>query len=138
MTQYITHLDAAESVEKWEDNERIHRRTSEFEFFFNFNGNYASSNRPFKIIPSDLKQIINRQNIKSYFDLGCGNGVITAAIGKLLGLNSANIFGGDIYEAQNKNITFIKMNESRSIIQLGQTNYFSRVIFLILFDVFIY
>jgi hypothetical protein len=62
--------------------------------------------------------MIDRQRIRSYFDLGCGDGVITAGIGTYLGLTKENIFGGDVYEGQSKDITFVKVNENQSTIHL--------------------
>jgi hypothetical protein len=50
--------------------------------------------------------------------LGCGDGVITAGIGAYLGLTKENIFGGDIFEGQSKEITFIKVDENQSTIAL--------------------
>jgi hypothetical protein len=34
-------------------------------------------------------------------------------------LSKENIFGGDVYEGQSKDITFIKVNENQSTIALG-------------------
>ena len=74
--------------------------------------------------PPSLRQIIDRQTIRSYFDLGCGDGIITAGIGAYLGLNKENIFGGDVYEGQSKEMTFIKVSESQSTIDLRQYSSF--------------
>lgn len=68
--------------------------------------------------PTGLQLMIDRQRIRSYFDLGCGDGVITAGIGTYLGLTKENIFGGDVYEGQSKDITFVKVNENQSTIHL--------------------
>jgi hypothetical protein len=106
------------SLDKWEDNSRINRRLKDLKLIFEFDGNYESSNHPFNVSPLGLRQIIDRQTIKSYFDLGCGDGIITAGIGAYLGLNKGNILGGDVYEGQSKEITFVKVNESQSTIDL--------------------
>ena len=111
-------LDAQTSLKKWEDNSRINRRLKDLKFIFEFDGNYRSSNHPFIITPTGLQQIIDRQKIRSYFDLGCGDGVITAGIGAYLGLNKNNIFGGDVYEGQSKQITFVKVGDNQSTIAL--------------------
>ncbi|CAF1013917.1 unnamed protein product [Rotaria sordida] len=110
--------DAQMSLNKWEDNSRINRRLKDLKVIFEFNGNYQSSNHPFNVTPTGLQQIIDRQKIKSYFDLGCGDGTITAGIGTYLGLTKENIFGGDVFEGQNNVITFVKLNENQSIINL--------------------
>ncbi|CAF3363963.1 unnamed protein product, partial [Rotaria socialis] len=109
---------AKASLNKWEDNSRINRRLQDLKFIFEFNSTYKSSNHPFQVIPSNLNQIVDRQKIKSYFDLGCGDGTITAGIGDYLGLSKENIFGGDVYEGQSEQITHVKINESQSIIGL--------------------
>jgi hypothetical protein len=107
------------SFDKWKDNSRIDRRVKDIKFIIEFDGSHASSNHPFKLTPTNLKEIVPRQKkIKSYFDLGCGDGVITAGIGDYLGLTKENIFGGDVYEGQSKDITFIKVNENQSSIEL--------------------
>ncbi|CAF4983438.1 unnamed protein product, partial [Rotaria sp. Silwood1] len=61
---------------------------------------------------------IDRQKIKSYFDFKCGDGTITAGIGPYSGLIKEKIFGGDVYEVQNNAITFVKVNENQSTINL--------------------
>jgi hypothetical protein len=58
--------------------------------------------------------------IKAYFDLGCGDGLITAGIGAYLGLSKENILGGDVFEGQVKEITFVKVDEKQSNITLRQ------------------
>ncbi len=106
------------SFDKWKDNSRIDRRVKDIKFIFEFDGNSSSSNHPFILTPTDLKEIIGRRKIKSYFDLGCGDGVITAGIGNYLGLTKESIFGGDVFEGQSKDITFVKVNESQSSIAI--------------------
>ncbi|CAF3443228.1 unnamed protein product [Rotaria socialis] len=109
---------AKASLNKWEDNSRINRRLQDLKVIFEFNSNCKSSNHPFHVTPSNLKQIVDRQKIKSYFDLGCGDGTITVGIGDYLGLFKENIFGGDVYEGQNEQITYVKINKSQSTIDL--------------------
>jgi len=87
---------------------------------FEYNSNFAPSNHPFIIDANGHERIIEGPNIKSYFDLGCGDGTITAEIGCRLGLSKTNIFGGDVFEVQNENITFIKLNENDSNIKLRE------------------
>jgi hypothetical protein len=70
------------------------------------------------VTPNNLQQIIDRQRIKSYFDLGCGDGTITAGIGSYLGLMKENIFGGDVFIGQSEKITFVKLDEKQSTIDL--------------------
>ncbi|UJR24461.1 hypothetical protein I4U23_005837 [Adineta vaga] len=105
--------DAQTSIGKWEDNSRITRRINDLRFIFEFN-NSSSQNQTFNVYPSDLTKIINPRMIKSYFDLGCGDGVITAAIGDYLGLNRENILGGDTFIGQSDKITFVKIDENQS------------------------
>ncbi len=104
------------SFDKWKDNSRIDRRVKDIRFIFEFNSSSSSSNHPFIVAPAGLKEIIGQQTIKSYFDLGCGDGVITAGIGHYLGLTKESIFGGDVFDAQCKDITFVPINENQSSI----------------------
>lgn len=97
----------------------MQRRIKDLQFIFEFNDNLKRWNSPFQVTPNDLKQIVNQQDIKSYFDLGCGDGVITAGVGTYLGLNKENIFGGDVFVGQNEEITFVKIDENRSKIDLS-------------------
>ncbi|CAF0763543.1 unnamed protein product [Adineta steineri] len=106
------------SLNKWEDSSRINRRLTDLKLIFEFNSKCTSSCHPFIVSPPNLQHTINRDRIRSYFDLGCGDGSITAAIGAYLGLNKEYIFGSDIYEGQSKDITFIKVDESQSTINL--------------------
>ena len=62
---------------------------------------------------------MDRRRIKDYFDLGCGDGTITKGIGEYLGLSKDNIFGGDVFNVQNDEITFIRIDEQQSEIHLG-------------------
>ncbi|CAF1564454.1 unnamed protein product, partial [Adineta steineri] len=61
----------------------------------------------------------SKDSIKSYFDLGCGNGLITAQIGKYFNLSKENIFGGDVFNSNNPQITFVSIDENQSTIDLG-------------------
>ncbi|CAF3828903.1 unnamed protein product [Rotaria magnacalcarata] len=108
--------DAKPSLNKWEDNSRINRHLQDLKVIFEFSSNCKSSSHPFHVTPSNLQQIVDRQKIKSYFDLGCADGTITAGIGDYLGLSKENIFGGDVYEEQNEQITHVKINEKQSTI----------------------
>ncbi|CAM4832564.1 unnamed protein product [Rotaria magnacalcarata] len=110
--------DAKPSLNKWEDNSRINRHLQDLKVIFEFSSNCKSSSHPFHVTPSNLQQIVDRQKIKSYFDLGCADGTITAGIGDYLGLSKENIFGGDVYEEQNEQITHVKINEKQSTIDL--------------------
>ncbi|CAF3966455.1 unnamed protein product, partial [Adineta steineri] len=115
----LQYIDAQMSLNKWEDSSRIDRRLTDLKLIFEFNSKCTSSScHPFIVSPPNLQHTINRDKIRSYFDLGCGDGSITAAIGAYLGLNKEYIFGSDIYEGQSKNITFIKVDESQSTINL--------------------
>jgi hypothetical protein len=117
-THINTFLDAANSLNRWENTSRIKRRLLEMKIIFEFNCNRISYKHAFKITPMDLQQIVDRKAIKSYFDLGCGDGVLTAEIGKYLDLRRENIFGSDVYQKGSNEITFIKSNENQSAIEL--------------------
>jgi hypothetical protein len=70
----------------------------------------------------NLDELINTESIKNYFDLGCGNGLITARIGSYFNLNKENIFGGDVFNSNNQQITFVSIDENQSIINLRKTD----------------
>ncbi|UJR30040.1 hypothetical protein I4U23_017585 [Adineta vaga] len=110
------------SINKWEDNARIDRRLKDLKFIFEFNRNSAWSNNTFSVTPPGLHQIIERRSIQSYFDFGCGDGVITAAVGHCLNLSKENIFGADVYSNGSPEITFIKLNENQSGIKLPENH----------------
>ena len=116
----ISFLAAQKSLNKWEDNARIDRRVKDLSIMFDFNGNYSSVGHLFKVSPNGLQKIVDRRRIRSYFDLGCGDGDITAGIGHSLNLTKESIFGGDVFEGQNKNITFIKIDQHQSTIALRE------------------
>ncbi|CAF2071331.1 unnamed protein product [Rotaria magnacalcarata] len=80
--------DAKPSLNKWEDNSRINRHLQDLKVIFEFSSNC------------------------------CDDGTITAGIGDYLGLSKENIFGGDVYEEQNEQITHVKINEKQSTIDL--------------------
>lgn len=105
---------------QWENHSRIDRRVQEIKFIFEFNPHSAASNRQFTIEPHGLTKFIDQCSIRGYFDLGCGDGNITAAIGAYLGLNKKTIFGGDVFEGQNPNMTFVKVSENQSSINLSE------------------
>ena len=106
------------SIDKWKDNSRITRRINDLKFIFEFNPKSSSQNHVFEIFPSNLTQIINCEKIQSYFDLGCGDGVITSTIGEYLHLKKENIFGGDVFKGQIDNISFVQIDANQSKIDL--------------------
>lgn len=108
------------SLNKWEDNARIDRRVKDLSIIFDFNGNYSSVGHSFKVSPAGLQKIMDRRRIRSYFDLGCGDGDITAGIGRYLNLSKEDTLGGDVFEGQNSNITFIKIDQNQSTIALRE------------------
>jgi ubiquinone/menaquinone biosynthesis C-methylase UbiE len=69
-----------------------------------------------------LEELIPKDSIRSYFDLGCGNGLITARIGSYFHLEKDSIFGGDIFNSQNQQITFVSIDQNQSIIDLSIKN----------------
>jgi hypothetical protein len=72
-----------------------------------FELNSSSEQRLLKFFPSNGREVINRGQIQSYFDLRCGNGMITSLLGEYLGLRRGQIFDGDVFIGQNDQITFI-------------------------------
>ncbi|CAF1048098.1 unnamed protein product [Adineta ricciae] len=113
------HKDEARmSIGKWEDKSRITRRINDLKVIFEFNPKSSSQNRIFDVFPLNLTEIINCEKIKSYFDLGCGDGMITSAIGEYLHLNKENILGGDVFKGQLDKISFVQIDANQSKIDL--------------------
>ncbi|CAF1671788.1 unnamed protein product, partial [Adineta ricciae] len=113
------HKDEAQmSIGKWEDHSRITRRINDLKFIFEFNPKSSLQNCIFDVFPSNLTQIINCEKIQSYFDLGCGDGMITSAIGEYLHLNKENILGGDVFKGQLNKISFVQIDANQSKIDL--------------------
>ncbi|CAF1574257.1 unnamed protein product [Adineta ricciae] len=106
------------SISKWEDKSRIHQRVDDLKCIFEFSSKPSWSNSKFIVEPSNINQIIDKKSIGSYFDFGCGDGSITAAVGRYLGLSNDSIFGADVYECDHSDIKFIKLNENQADIQL--------------------
>ena len=63
--------------------------------------------------------IIRKESINSYFDLGCGNGLITCRIGTHFDLSPENIFGGDVFNSKNPELTFVSIDSDQALIDLG-------------------
>jgi hypothetical protein len=61
--------------------------------------------------------------ITCYFDLGCGDGAITAAIGQYIGRQKQSIIGSDVFDGGNPAMTFVPMCEKKSklVINLRKT-----------------
>lgn len=58
---------------------------------------------------------ITDRKITSYYDLGCGSGTITEAIGKIYGLPKNKIYGIDTFPASSTDITSLRPDESITI-----------------------
>ncbi|CAF0943299.1 unnamed protein product [Adineta ricciae] len=106
---------AKTSLHKRQETSRIESRLNEIRAIFdrNFNSRFKISS---KINTEDL---IRKDSITSYFDLGCGNGLITARIGNYFNLSSETIFGGDVFNSHNPDITFVSIDQDQSIIDLS-------------------
>ena len=114
---------AKSSLLKRQETSRIDSRFNELKSIFD-----KSYQSRFKISSKlNLDELINKESVKNYFDLGCGNGLITACIGNYFNLNKENIFGGDVFNSNNQQITYVSIDQNQSIINL------SKYLFIILF-----
>jgi len=113
-------IGAKTSLLKRQETSRIDSRFNEIKSIFDktFHSRFQISS---KLNPNEF---INKEFIKSYFDLGCGNGLITARIGNYFNLNTENIFGGDVFNSKNQQITFVSIDQNQSIIDLSNTRRF--------------
>ena len=117
------------SISKWEDKSRIDQRVDDLKCIFEFSSKPSWSNSKFIVEPPNINQIIDKKSIGSYFDFGCSDGSITAAVGCYLNLSNDSIFGADVYECDHSDIKFIKLNENQADIQLrSYSAFFSRFI----------
>jgi len=64
-------------------------------------------------------QLIDRSTIHSYLDLGCGNGLITGRLGEYLQLSSDRIYGADVFNSDNPELTFASIDANPSKIHLA-------------------
>lgn len=107
------------SRDSWRTNRSSHR-VDELKIAFEYETLPASILQQWNIdVAPDIKKIIDIQQITSYFDLICRDGEITVEIGEYLGLEKKNIFGGNDYDSNNDNITFVQINLTESTIALG-------------------
>ncbi|CAF0983823.1 unnamed protein product [Adineta steineri] len=106
---------AKTSLLKRQETSRIESRFNEIKAIFdkNYNSRFKISSK------LNHEKLISKDSIKSYFDLGCGNGLITAQIGKYFNLSKENIYGGDVFNSNNPQITFVSIDENQSTIDLG-------------------
>lgn len=108
------------SSSQWEDETRIKRRLEEIKFICEFNGCDSPVRKLMIPFPSNTTRIFNREHVKTYFDFGCGDGDITVAIGRYLGLDRENTLGGDVIRNSNENMTFVQLIESDCKIAIGE------------------
>lgn len=113
-------IGAKNSLHKRQESSRIESRFNELRSIFekNFHSRFQVSSS------IALEDLIPSNSIQSYFDLGCGNGLITARIGNYFHLDKQSIYGGDVFNSNNEQITFISIDENQSIINLGTIRLF--------------
>ncbi|CAF2261589.1 unnamed protein product [Rotaria magnacalcarata] len=113
-------ISAKEPLRRWQLQSQPGRRLVEIKAMFEYKQADPSSLEGSKISsPSNIKEIINRASIKTYFDMICRDGSITAGIGEYLHLSKENIFGGIDCESQYDRVTFVNVDLCQSIINLG-------------------
>ena len=117
-------LDSERALCEWQEKTRSKRRQVDFRIQF------LSTVTRVRRAASDLRiswsgsgEIIHKKAIKTYFDLICRDGLITAAIGEYLGLRKEHIFGGDAEDPGNESITFVRTNAEQSTIDLGNDGF---------------
>ncbi|CAM4919924.1 unnamed protein product [Rotaria socialis] len=113
-------LSSKESLPRWQLQSRPGRRLVEIKAMFEYKQADPSSLEGLKMSsPSNVKEVINRAFIKTYFDMIGRDGCITAGIGEYLHLSKENIFGGTDCESQNDRVTFVNVDLCQSIINLA-------------------
>ncbi|CAF2264740.1 unnamed protein product [Rotaria magnacalcarata] len=113
-------ISAKEPLRRWQLQSQPGRRLVEIKAMFEYKQADPSSLEGSKISsPSNIKEIINRASIKTYFDMICRDGSITAGIGEYLHLSKENIFGGIDCESQYDRVTFVNVDLCQSIINLA-------------------
>ncbi|CAF1627959.1 unnamed protein product [Rotaria magnacalcarata] len=106
---------AKASLHKRQETSRIESRFNELKSIFdkNYNSRFKLSSKLYN------NELINKESIDSYFDLGCGNGLITARIGNHFNIKKENIYGGDVFNSNNEQITHVSIDQNQSIIDLS-------------------
>lgn len=112
-------IDADKSLKRWESKTRIQRRLKDIECILSLDGNPRTRNRTFTVTYPGSWQRFHRESINTYFDLGCGNGVITAQIGAYLKLSKHQIFGSDVFDPNNPDLTFIPIDQHQNTIPMS-------------------
>ena len=74
-----------------------------------------------------VDQLIDLKSIQSYLDLGCGNGLITTSLGQHLQLTPRQIFGADVFNSDNSQLTFVSIDANPSKIHLGNDSLIYRI-----------
>ncbi len=115
----VVGIGAKTSLHKRQETSRIESRFNELKCIFdkNFHSRFKVSSK------ISLEEFIPKDSIRSYFDLGCGNGLITARIGNYFHLEKELIYGGDVFNSQNQQITFVSIDQNQSIIDLSKNEF---------------
>ena len=123
-------LGAKRSLCDWEKDTRPDHRIKELSSIFEYSSGWPPSVDYLEISSSmsNGEEIINGESVKAYFDLLCRNGSVTPEIGKYFQLKKENIFGGNDYDPQNKEMTFVHVDPNHSTIDLGNFLRFFTVI----------
>ena len=112
-------LASEQALRQWEQNTRPGKRLGDFEIIFEHGCASSTRRNGLRVSWSGTGRIIPKESIRTYFNLICRDGLITAEIGEYLGLRKENIFGGDVNDPQNERITFVPTNVEQSTIHLG-------------------
>ncbi|CAF0926694.1 unnamed protein product, partial [Didymodactylos carnosus] len=122
LTEMKQTFSASSSTIKKREQYRAIKRLEEFQCIYE-----TKHKTKFTFDPPSNDQI--NFNINSYFDLGCGDAQITVLIGEYLKLSKENIYGGDIYNMTNNEITYVQLLKDRSLLR-----FFSIILELIVAD----
>lgn len=112
---------AKRSLCNWEKDARPDHRIKELSSIVEYGSHWGSSIDYWEISSSisNGEEMINGDSVKTYFDLLCRNGSVTSEIGKYFQLQKENIFGGNDYDPQNEELTFVHVDLNQSAIDLG-------------------
>ena len=107
-------------MKKWKEKVRIDERLDVIECILKLNTDSYEYLGLFNVTIYDTKSKIDHRSIRTYLDVGCRNGEITAAISARLKLQKHKTFGADSFDAKHPKLTFALIDKSQHKIRIRE------------------